>query len=176
MKSKGFTLIELVVVVMIITLLSTVILAGIQTNRAPRALKSAVQELAVNIRKAQSMAISTQRVGEEVPCGYGLYFDKTNPTSYILFAETDSDPDCANINRLYNGPSERVRIIKFSSSLVEIASTEPDPFSIFFIPPDPETSINYPSVVSEATITLKAKGDLSVKRVRVNIAGRVEIE
>lgn len=176
MKEKGFTIIELAIVTFIIALLSALLIARLSATRPGRVLKGGAQELAANIRRTQNMAISTKKTGGNVPCGYGLYFDKNIPGSYILFAEWDSDPDCGNINRLYDGGSEKVKEIPFSSALVEITNTIPDPFSIFFLPPDPEVSINYPSGTSEATVTLTVKGDPAVKRVIINLAGRVKIE
>jgi len=176
MNSKGFTLVELAVVSMIITLLSAILLARLHVTQSSRLLKSTTQELVANIRKTQSMAISTTETGGNIPCGYGLYFNKNNPSFYILFADWDLDPNCSNINRLYNGGGEEIKKIYFSSR-IEIKQTQPDPFSLFFLPPDPETSINYPSGVSEAVITLQAKGEPEVKKeIRVNAAGKVEME
>lgn len=173
MNSKGFTVAELAVVSMIIALLSALLLARLHTTQGSRLLKSTTQELTANIRRVQSMAISTKKSDGDVPCGYGLYFNKNNPHSYILFADQDSDPDCININRLYDGGAELVKEI-FISSRVEIKETEPDPISIYFLPPDPETSINYPSGRTEATITLEA-GEES-KLIRVNAVGGVVVE
>lgn len=176
MNSKGFTVVELVIVTAIITLLSALLIARIHITNPGRALKGGAQELAANIRKTQNMAVSTKKTGGDIPCGYGLYFDKNTPSGYILFAEWDSDPNCGNINRDYDGGSEKIKEIIFSSPLVEIASTNPSPLSLFFLPPDPETFVNGSLPVAEVTITLKSKGDPAMKIIKINSAGRVRIE
>lgn len=134
--SSGFTLVEILVVTFIIILLSGIVLANYGSTKGRFALERSTQRLAQDLRRAEEMAMSTQKFeGSVPPGGYGIYFDSSEPYHYILFADSDGDGD-GN----YSGPSEQVENISLESK-VKIKSLAPtDPLTVIFIPPDPQLS------------------------------------
>ena len=84
---KGFTLIELMVVVSIMAILATAVIINIAGQRNNRNIIIAENELVNNIRTAQSYTLSSR----VLPSGqsaqyYVLKFDFSEPSQYILQA------------------------------------------------------------------------------------------
>ena len=97
---KGFTLIELMVVLAIMAFLATAIVLDIAGQRNNRNIAIAENELLTNIRTAQSYTLSSRLL----PSGqsaqyYILKFDYSKPTQYILQAvyNVGSSPQLQNI-------------------------------------------------------------------------------
>src|SRR3989338_3253530 len=86
---KGFTVIELLVVLGIIVLISASILANYRGQQRESALTRSAQKLALDLRRAQTLAVSSTLHHSEIPYGYGVHFDK-NVNSYFIFAMCDA--------------------------------------------------------------------------------------
>ncbi len=88
----GFTLIELMVVVSIMVILTTVLTINLVGQRAPRDLRIAENQLVSNIRQMQSNVLSSRNLdtGETVQY-YLLKFDLSKPTQYTLQAVYNAD-------------------------------------------------------------------------------------
>jgi prepilin-type N-terminal cleavage/methylation domain-containing protein len=86
-SNKGFTLIELMTVVVIMVILATVMVINLAGQRAGRDIKIAQNQLVSNIRQAQSYTLSARTLpsGESVQF-YALKFDLSKPTQYTLEA------------------------------------------------------------------------------------------
>ena len=168
-NSKGFTLVETIVVVAVVSILSVVMLANHQNSQKQQSVQRAAHQLAGDIRRVQNMAMASVEYEGEVPNGYGIYVEKNNP-NYILFAD--------NNNQTYQPSDIKVEEIKFSST-VEIDNISPSPsshVSIFFEPPDPITYINGDSSAGEqTTITLIFPGTSYIKTVTIKTSGQIEI-
>jgi len=167
---KGFTLVELTVVIAIIILLSGLVLTNYRVGEREYALLRSAQKLAQDLRRAQKMAMASETLpakcgGEFSAGGYGIYF-VTASNSYILFADCDDNGE-------YDLGPEKIEEI-FLESKIKISTLSSDPFSlnITFFPPDP-TIIIKPSA-NPATITLKNDG--KTKTVKINTAGLIEID
>ncbi len=86
-QQKGFTIIELLVVIGIMGLMATLMVVQFNLTRSRRALNLAANELSTNIRKTQSYALSARNVGPGVPAKfYVLQFDFSQPTQYKILA------------------------------------------------------------------------------------------
>lgn len=97
-KNKaGFTLIEMLVVLGITGILSSVGLISYQSAKSEAALRAAQREVATVIRMAQSYAlqgkIQTIDGEQRTPCGYGFEF--TNDHTYRIFYTYKNDPSDA---------------------------------------------------------------------------------
>jgi len=166
---KGFTLIEMLVVLFIISLLSIMILANYQNNKKKYILLQVNQKLISDLRKVQNMAISGTEISglcsvTSLCYGYGAYLNSND--SYILFADK-------NNNQLYNS-GEEFETVNLPSPVV-IQSISPSPVSIFFKPPEPVTYINQNSGAgASAEIILQIQGTASTKTVSVNTAGLID--
>ena len=91
---RGFSLIELLVVVAIFTLLSIVTIASNASFGERITLETLAYDVALSVRQAQVYGIAVQRFGSsgtDFDRGYGMHFDvSTGPSSatYELFADT----------------------------------------------------------------------------------------
>ena len=93
MKQRGFSLIELMVAVGILTLINTMIFASYPEFSQKMALKRTSEEVALIARQAQAYALGIKRPvssGDDY-YGFGIHFDKSDSKSLILFADSDSD-------------------------------------------------------------------------------------
>lgn len=174
-------MVELIVVVSIVALLSTVILANYRGGEKQFALKRAAHKLAQDLRLAQTMAMSSKKFEDVFPKGgYGIRF-QNNSDSYILFADCDNDdefdaggtaPNC-NSATPQNPYSELVQEFSLEQG-IKITSLFPSGNTLFivFFPPDPTITIN-PDAVS-ASIALGFDGQSIT--VSINKAGLIEIQ
>lgn len=171
-KEKGFTIIELLVVIFIIGTMSSMVLAGYRRGQHRYALSGDIQKLVANLRKAQNMAMSGTGVYGEY-CGYGIQFDYSlYPTSYRLYA--DKALDCDSTNYMYDAGDDIIETVNLSSR-IQIQSASYNPLDIFFLPPDPITFINGDaSAGRSASVTLEISGDDDAKTVTVSTAGLIQ--
>ena len=176
LKSRGFTLLEILVSMVIIITLTVMVLSNFEFSGSQFALKRSVYKLSQDIRNTQEMAISSREVeGVSPKGGCGIHFDLLeSKTSYILFADILPDG-------LYN-PADGDLIIGNSIELeknVEISNIfwggSLDVLDIVFVPPDPKIKING----SEAIIATRVDINLIVPTgatgtVSVNSVGLIE--
>lgn len=96
--SRGFTLIELLVVLGIITILTSIALSGQSQFNRTLALNNAAYDIALSVRQAQSLGLSSRTYGATGNAGYGIALMSGTPTAYTLFADTypSENPDDAN--------------------------------------------------------------------------------
>lgn len=174
MLKKGFTLIELMVVVSIMTLLSVSVLANYREGQKKYALAQAAQKLTSDLRKAQNMAISGTGIYGQY-CGYGITIDASSaPYSYNLYA--DFSADCSLSDNRYSAGDTIVSTMTLPQG-IKIDSTTPSPVDIFFKPPEPTTFINGSSLGMSGTVTLRAEGTvLPAKMIIFNTFGLIQTE
>lgn len=86
--SRGFTLVEMVVVLAIIMLISTIVLTGQSTFNRTLLLTDTAYTVAFSARQAQTYGLSSKAYGSVQNAGYGLRFNSATPNSYIFFADT----------------------------------------------------------------------------------------
>lgn len=175
-RQAAFTLTELLVVMFIISLLSSIVLANYRGGQKKYALFQATQQLVSDLRKAQNMAMSGVDIGEVVGepgkyyCGYGIQINySARPTSYYFYI--DKSPDCSTSNNQYDSSDKLLETVNLPNQ-IEIQSTSLLPIDIFFKPPDPTTYINDGVAVS-GTITLKLKDTSLTKTITVTTAGLI---
>lgn len=109
---KGFTLVELLAVTVIITIITLVLLLRQSTFDSTTILRSLAYSVALSVRQAQVYGVSVlgsqSGGGTQYAPAYGLYFDRTTPNSYILFADF-------NNNGVYDAASETVKVFSVST-------------------------------------------------------------
>ncbi len=84
---RGFTLVEMVVVLAIIVIITTVALLGQSSFNQSLILTDTAYTVAFSIRQAQSQGLSSQRFGSLQNAGYGIHVVSGVTDSYILFAD-----------------------------------------------------------------------------------------
>ena len=94
-KKKGFTLIELMVVMSIATIMMAVLI--FQQNKWSDQLSVNTQayEMVLMIRQAQIYSLGVREdtggTGDKFNVGYGIYMNQGNANQYIYFADRDGD-------------------------------------------------------------------------------------
>ncbi len=176
-KTKGITLIEMLVVISVVMILSAVIFANYRTGEKQFAFQRTASKLAQDFRVVQGMAGQEweeckigENYHEDYKFGYGLFFDEINPKEYIIFA------DCRG-NREYDPDIDKiVQRIELERG-VAIESFSPkisNRMNVVSVPPKPSIYINTEKT-GQAEVTLKIEGTDQSKKIIVNTIGRVEI-
>lgn len=90
---RGFTLIELMVVLAIMAVVSTIILSGNAKFGGIITLRNLAYDVALTLREAQTYGISARRFSSggvtTFSPGYGVHVGSAPATQYILFADTN---------------------------------------------------------------------------------------
>lgn len=168
--NRGFTLVELLVVISITILLSTLVLANYRGGESQLALQRSANKLAQDVRRAEEMAMSAKEHQGNVPPGYGIYLEENN-NYYLLYADIHE-------NEKYDGADQIVEEI-YLESKVYIKDVQPASLSINFKPPDPEVKISGQVIddANLATIILSLKTDSTKEKIiKVNKAGLIYVE
>ena len=181
-KEEGFTLFELLVVIIMIAILSGIIFLGPNTWQKTLALDRSAQKLSQDI--SQSRGLSQK--GESGGCsgsntdGYGVYLAMSDPSQYFIYRNCDSDLN--NRDRSYGGADEKLEgeNILLESNIVicglKEGGSETSALSIFFEPPDPTVFINnIPSVTSSVTICINDDPSKQ-KTIEINKAGNINLK
>lgn len=175
---NGFTLIEILVVVSIIAIFTTILSVSFLEGRQQFALQRVAHKIIQDLRRAQEMTMSSKREtcpGEETANGFGIHFEKSSPNSYFLFANCDesySYDKNSDDQILENIDLEKgTKIFSLSSSSLSIA----------FAPPSPITYVNGSLGLKPgdllAQIVISLESDTSkIKTIKVNKAGLIELE
>jgi len=182
-QKSGYTLVELIVVLFIISLILSIFLVDYKKGGRELSLQRAVQKLAQDIRKAQEYALASKEIGpsgsEMVPeGGYGIHLEESETNSYIFFADCDNNQSYTPGNSVCgfspNNFPEKIKEIKLESG-VEIKNISPlSNLDITFVPPDPTIHI---SGGDTAVITITLTSDpTKTKTIIINKAGLIEIQ
>ena len=169
MKAGGFTLIEMLVVLAIIVIITGIVIFNIGSERQNSALLRSTQKLSLDLRRAQSFALSSKVFKTSgVPCGWGVHFNGVSSDSYVIFADLAVNQNCSDRDfiRAANG-SEDFEIVNLESGIT-VSSLNNNLSDIVFTPPDPIVTFT-PGQIS-ASITLINKNS-TTREVTVNKTG-----
>jgi len=164
-QQAGFTITELLVVMFIISLLSSLVLANHRSGQKRYALSQATQQLVSDLRRVQNMAMSGVDMADR--SGYGVYVEKDD-NFYIIYADE-------NDNSTYQPSDATIETIDLSNQ-IKISSVSPlsSKIDIFFKPPEPTTYINANDGVGiSGTITLKLEDTSLTKTITVTTVGLI---
>lgn len=163
----GFTLVEMLVVLFIISLFSSISFVSFRQGGKDFILERASQKLAQDIRKVQEMAMSTKECcGGIVPKGYGIRLVK-NDNFYLLYADIDG-------NQEYNSGDTLIETIYFEKGVI-IKNLDFSPLSINYQPPEPKIKIS--GNLNETSIIIALEENLTkTKTIKVNKAGLISVE
>ncbi|HQL34921.1 MAG TPA: prepilin-type N-terminal cleavage/methylation domain-containing protein [bacterium] len=176
----GFTLIELVVSLSIISILTALFLVNYHSTNQRTDLTMSAQTLVTNIRFAQANALGLVKYdGEIPPGGWGVFVSSGSGSnhSYFIFADE-------NDNRKYdNGeaiPALGGNVISLSPNIsidsLSLGNVEVSQANVTFLPPDPITRLESGSATSTfMDIRLRESLNNTTKTVRVNFLGLVEV-
>ncbi len=172
-NNKGFTLIELLAIIFITLLVTASLFANYGSGSEAFALERSGQKLAQDFRRVQEMSLSGYE-GELSSNGYGIYFNTSNPTQYLIYMNNDTDMTYAS------GTDTIKETVKIESG-IQICSildntSYMDAMSVSFEPPEPNTYVSGNYSGHEAFVNLCITSEsANTRTVKVNNAGRVEV-
>lgn len=91
---RGFTLIEMLVVLAIIIVVTGIVLSGESNFNRSFLLTNTTYDVALSFRSAETYGLASQAYGGSLNAGYGIYLSLASPSSYVMFA--DSYPSAAS--------------------------------------------------------------------------------
>ena len=165
-RISGFTLIEMVVVIAIIGIISSVMFANFRFGKKELTLTNAAENLVGNLRLAQNMSLGLKTEEGVIPQGgYGIHI-QVGSTIYELFA--DSGDKIYQVDEVVNTVSlpDEVEITSISTGT---------PSDIVFVPPHTDIYINGLQGSDEVRIFLQLKGTSKTKQVFIGrVSGQIE--
>ncbi len=178
-RQRGFTIIEIMVVLALMTSFLLVLISNFPQIRLNLSLSRTVHGFLQNTRKIQNTSMKYKDAnGVERPIsGYGVYVDMSDNKKYIIYA--DKYPG----NFQYDLGDYLVSVIDLSVIepgiiIKEVQNVVGNNVSINFTPPGPTTTITQlqPNQ-SNVNIIFAIEDDLAQERtVSVNTSGLVEIK
>lgn len=177
--ASGFTLIEMIVVIAIVGLLSTVTLTNYRDVSERISLENLAQQIAIVIRQAQVYGIGVVNAHPS----YGVYFPNS-ANSFVLFVDRDNDgrysgesEDVERITLKNNNTISALSANKISSSCsdvknlstVDVVFTRPNPDANFYVMV--EESRFYPADVE---ITIRSANG-GYREVSIWLTGQISI-
>jgi len=165
---KSFTLVEIIVVIALVVLFTSLILPFYRKGEERFVLERSAYKLAQDIRDAQEMAMSVREIEGQNVYGFGVHFKESWRNFYVLFADL-------NGNHHRDGNDQDIKTYYLERG-VEISNLAPSSdFSVLFAPPDPEVWINN-SLTQNATVTISVVSSPSLKKnILVNCSGLIEV-
>lgn len=182
---RGFTIMELIIVISIFVIITSILLADYPGFSQRVALERTAQEVALSFREAETLALA---VRESTPGsgdfpGFGVHFDEATPREYILFADL-------NNNNVFGGSVEELdrffieKSPEITDMCVRAKSSPPGncgvaSVDIIYLRPDPIITITNDgdefSSSADFTITIMTP-DGARKDITAWFTGQIEIE
>jgi prepilin-type N-terminal cleavage/methylation domain-containing protein len=190
-KSKGFTLIEVLITVAISAMLSAIVITYSGIGRNEVALSVEAAKVSQFMFQARTLAVQTYKVSAST-CGYGVYFDTSNST-YSIFSydpvavgssEGQTCPDVGTLTHVSSTEmskySDETWQVRLSSGVIfkPHPSAEGDMATlVLFYPPDPVTFISRDGgvtfVKSDSNVYLGTVGGEDTQAISINLAGQI---
>jgi prepilin-type N-terminal cleavage/methylation domain-containing protein len=167
---SGFTMIELLVAMAIVSILSVLTVTNIRSGSKDQALLRSAQIFASDIKKVQNLALSPKKYDLVDPvCWYGIKIE--NATDYFLYYHDRAG--CTGQVRYSNVFSTKLKTMKLESGIVFTDTTNKD---FAFLPPEPMSYFFGNLDFSDQNIVLQINGDIKTRTVTINKFGNVEIQ
>lgn len=168
LNNFGFTLMELLVTITIISIMSMVYLVNYRATNQRIVLDQAASGLSADMRLAQNMAMNVRKFNGVIPAGgYGIKIGSLPATSYIVFADTDA-------NKGYSDSTEKFseRFLTSGVSITDISFSG----NIDFEPPLPTIWIDGVQTAATASITIRYGLTGSTRVITINrLTGQINV-
>lgn len=185
----GFTVIELVVVMSMIIMVSSVVLVGFSSLPESVAINRASRELILDLRRAQNISLAvTQVQGSLIPiAGVKLTSDLPESRNVILFGDLNDNPVGPPIegNGKYDTPPDRLieqRLFARNAVIKTLKDQDNSPVSvahIIFSAPEANmriTDIDGVSIGNLLTIELGLLNGTKIKTITVRTSGQISTQ
>ena len=195
-RKGGFSMIELLIVISIFTIITTVALFDQGRLNSNVLLTNLAYDVALTVREAQSYGVGVRysAAGNDTLGGYGVYLDTTAQDQIVVFHDIDANGE-------YDSATEEVKTYKFlnqrGNQLAELCvgdtgnvlSTSPEcsdypsgkkanKTSITFKRPDPEANFraNGEVVSGPVYLVLKSQDGTNCRAVVIESSGQIRVE
>ena len=146
-KPEGFTLIEVLIVIAVSAILSTIVITYSSTSKNKVSVSIESARISQTIFQAKTLAISTY-TNSSSSCGYGVLFNYASNTYSIFTYAPISAPPCPTAASITNISSNEIK--KYSNGTwnvpllngVSLQSNNDSIALVLFYPPDPATFIS----------------------------------
>ena len=182
----GFTLIELMITITIVTLVTGIVMANYSSFNSVVLLKSQAYELALDLRSAQVYGVSVGGTTNSFRGAYGIYFDVANgnQNQYVLFQDQSG-----GVTRQYDAGEEigdiytidsRFEIFDICTPNRGAEDCSADQASVAFQRPDFDAHIwtnTVPAGDSQIDIKLRSSSNAERERVvTVYSSGQISVQ
>ena len=175
-RHSGFSLVELLITIAIISIMTVIVIVKYGAFNSSVLLKSQAYELALNIREAQTYAVSVRGEQGTFRDGYGLYFSASSPMQYFLFIDVHE-------NEPYDAGAEIGRALtvdpRFVISSIKsgtcVSGTDVSALSVTFRRPDFDAIISTGSTYACVTLAT-ASGPSMTRSVEVSATGQITVK
>jgi len=181
LNQTGFTLIEIIISTIVISLLTAVLMANYHATNQRSQLNIVRQQIISDIRLAQNNSLGSKTYNGAIPQGgWGLNI-VNNTSNYTFFADTSGDHryQSGEANQAYGGktvnlPSNfniTLRVTRVGSPSSGVGS-----LNITYEPPDPTITICRPAACDGLVgyITITDNNTSQTKTIRINQFGLVD--
>jgi len=177
-KNKGgFSLIELLVSIAILVVVSGLVFFNQSGFSNSVLIENLAYEISLTIRQAQSYGLQSKETStvDDFESGYGVYFDLSNPTEIVLYADKNKDHF---YDEVFDTIIDELKMTNGSSVVsLSIDGNPATKMSVSFIRPNPTAYINknFGLSGSKGEIIIESlKGEQ--KQITINKVGQMSIE
>lgn len=96
-RAGGFTLIELMVVLAIITVITTIAITSQSEFNRSVILANTAYDVALTLRSTETFGLGSRAAGATANAGYGMHFDRSLPGEFTVFADTYPGPSTSSV-------------------------------------------------------------------------------
>lgn len=169
LNKSGFTLVEMLVSVFIVSLMSGLFIANYKYSNYQAALTNTIQKTSSDMHLAQTYSLGAQEFSGSIPNGWGVRFNTGAPTGYAIFADL-------NGNHTFDS-GELLRNIIFPANVMLASTNKGAVLDICFQPPDPITYFNgISNDAIPAVINLKENNSQRTRSIVINFIGLIDAD
>lgn len=95
LNKNGFTLIEIMIVMVIIGVMSAVVLSSLRSGKEQKAVEGEARRVASAIREIQNYALTGRQISGQVPCRFGVGSISIGDASMILNESHRTGASCS---------------------------------------------------------------------------------
>jgi len=181
-REQGFTLIEMLVVLSILSILLSISTSSASLNRKEYLLSTSQEQLRALFSRAKALTVSGLfKAGGDV-CGYGVRIDKAaDEKKAVIFQLTDSDKcpeSSAELSSNLNAPelAGSLNSMRLDKSLsFDDGNGALESLEIYFIPPDPKTVIFVNGELADKAVLEIKRSEQDKRIIKLNKAGLIDL-